>query len=278
MEQLPGDVLLTIVQRLAVQNPPSLLRAAYSCKTILRLIEYNASVWSAAFLAGIFMNPGGSLFETDAILRARLDAVISALGGFRQLVVARCSKRRDCHEPEQKQGRQGCGSCHKRPDPGGVSKGGNIITFLAVIPMREGVEGTLILWGCSERHIRYEPVSGFLVTDKGIIELETVKAKLLRSAPPFEEFKTLEDYHSRCLRAGGPQKSVEIFEWEAEGREKPCWPLRMWSARGEVCILKVIRDGKERVVFEGGLKLSFQSATDDHYMFSGDYSSLMLLI
>ncbi|GAQ87867.1 hypothetical protein KFL_003830160 [Klebsormidium nitens] len=84
MERLPSELLVCVILRLAAQDPPSLARAAFACKSLLRLVKDNKHIWKAAFLAP----EGGEAlsFEQDeqnaiGLLEAELDAEVASLGG-----------------------------------------------------------------------------------------------------------------------------------------------------------------------------------------------------
>ncbi|GAQ84613.1 hypothetical protein KFL_001970140 [Klebsormidium nitens] len=92
MEDLPSDLLLIVLRKLAAQDPISLLRATCACKLILRVTEENPIVWKEAFLgsAPTEQNTGG----LDAYVTcAELDERVDRLGGYKQLALIKAGRQ-----------------------------------------------------------------------------------------------------------------------------------------------------------------------------------------
>lgn len=86
MEGLPGDAVLAILLKLAVQDPLSLLRATFACKWIFELTKTHPAMWREAFLAPYWEGMGAVRSEDLAELDARISA---SLGGYKKLALAR---------------------------------------------------------------------------------------------------------------------------------------------------------------------------------------------
>ncbi|GAQ84614.1 hypothetical protein KFL_001970145 [Klebsormidium nitens] len=88
MENLPNDVLLIVVRKLAAQDPVSLLRATCSCKHLLRVTEGNRVVWKEAFL-GSAPTEQNTEVRDAYVTCAELDVEVDSLGGYKQLALIR---------------------------------------------------------------------------------------------------------------------------------------------------------------------------------------------
>lgn len=91
MEYLPTDVLLIILQKLAAQDPLSLLRTTCATARFYRVAGDNPGVWKEAFYGPIPAAWLEELAPQNCCPRkcAKLDAEVEALGGFRSLLTAR---------------------------------------------------------------------------------------------------------------------------------------------------------------------------------------------
>lgn len=112
MDTLPSDVLLTIVHKLAAQDPLALLTPTRACKALLRATEDNP-IWKDLFY-GSAVEHGT---ENDWRRKCRspgLDAEIESLCGFKQLMAARYAAKDPtaftgaATSAEQKQARRRC--------------------------------------------------------------------------------------------------------------------------------------------------------------------------
>lgn len=99
MEGLPNDALLLVLNKLAVQDPPSLLRAICAVKSLYGLAKANPSILKNAFYGPALwkdtMTFDESLFfeKQSAELEARLNALefldLQPAAGYKELVEAR---------------------------------------------------------------------------------------------------------------------------------------------------------------------------------------------
>lgn len=84
LQELPRDVLLVILHKLATrQGPHTLLRATFACKALGPAAESAPSFWKAAFF---FPSVVEQFCEED--LKA-LDAEVETVGGYKRLLAAR---------------------------------------------------------------------------------------------------------------------------------------------------------------------------------------------
>ena len=257
MERLPRDVLLTIVYKLAAQDPLSLPRAAYSCKAVLRVTDENPDVWRAAFLADSFGKIGKEVAEADVRLVGELENTIEELGGFRQLTVARCFKRITAHSLEQTQARKLGPHSFAQPGPSSpVREGGP--RFLALVRVR----GTLLLWGrCTEVLRRWDPSRRCILSeDPGPDGVRRFKGYLgLRPALPRKQFQRLRSF-TKLPSQGSADLACEIFEWEAQGETRG--PVaRVWDGP-QVDVSNTMF--AHHVRLRGQLELSFQTAKAEY--------------
>ncbi|GAQ89796.1 hypothetical protein KFL_005630090 [Klebsormidium nitens] len=104
MEGLPNDALLLVLNKLAVQDPPSLLRVICAVKPLYGLAKANPNIWKKAFYGpdlweDTMTSDERLLFEQQsAELEARLGAmdilnVLQPAAGFKELVEARWVKQ-----------------------------------------------------------------------------------------------------------------------------------------------------------------------------------------
>lgn len=84
MERLPSDVFSVVLHKLAVQDPRSLLRATCACKTLHREADVNnRGIWKDALF-------GKDSRFGEHCKSEEIEAKILDLGGYKQLVKARC--------------------------------------------------------------------------------------------------------------------------------------------------------------------------------------------
>lgn len=92
MEDLPGDVLLVLLRKLAAQDPVSLLRATCASKLFHRATEENPVLWKEAFLG---LAPAQEKASFDAYVTcAELDEEVDRLGGYKQLALIKAGRQR----------------------------------------------------------------------------------------------------------------------------------------------------------------------------------------
>lgn len=144
MERIPGDVILMILRKLAVQDPLSLLKATCVCRLLYHQAEKNSYLWKEAFLGG------KARLEEHAGEDDRMEAEIMALGGYKHLVIARWVK--PAGEPSllYKQTWETTSARLSEVLKGATwlsSSSADNCRYLVVI--RDELEGGLLLWGLS---------------------------------------------------------------------------------------------------------------------------------
>ena len=277
MEHLPDDVLLTILQKVAIEQPPSLLAAVCSCKAFLRRVtEENPSVWRTAFAAGSYdgwllgrsrssapwwiqrwnVSADVSLTRTGAAL----DAEVHKLGGYRQMVAARHGYPK---RSEQTQAGKRSGNPNNEVMEGVPGTAGS--KYLAFLRFSSPV----LLWGlwCTESEGATDArrcISGCLeANDSGLKYFRSIERLQLTSVPPAEHLRRLSDEERRAFISARRQVAYcEIFEWEA-GNE--CWPVlgRLWE--GALIICREGCGGEQKLLFEG--QLNPRSLNGDRVVF-----------
>lgn len=93
MEDLPSDVAQTILRKVAVQDPSSLLTLTCACANFYREAKPTPEIWKEAWYAPLYQpqaEQSVSALETE--LSAKLDTEILALGGYKKLVIARWAR------------------------------------------------------------------------------------------------------------------------------------------------------------------------------------------
>lgn len=144
MEALPGDVVLLLLHKLAVQDPLSLVRATYALASFYRVAEATPSIWKQAFY-GVAGDKGPEDIS-------RLEAEIDVLGGYKTLVTGRprvCSN--DSRMNAQGEMKERC-SYLEAP---GRRFESNMFPGRILVLVR--LDGRLLLWGVSDIHQRLAP-------------------------------------------------------------------------------------------------------------------------
>lgn len=88
---LPDDILASVLSKLALQDPPSLLAATCACKTLRFLALFKSPPWKQAFYG--FLQEPEDKPEVEA-----LETVVRRFGGNRHLVRARWARALDLFE------------------------------------------------------------------------------------------------------------------------------------------------------------------------------------
>lgn len=99
--ELPGDLILIVLRKLALQDPLSFVRATCACKTFQKEAEDDSNSWFKALFKPEDIGEGVS--KLDRRFQERnpgFEAAIEQLGGYKQLVKARWG-RLECFAFEQ---------------------------------------------------------------------------------------------------------------------------------------------------------------------------------
>lgn len=148
MEDLPSELLLIIVQKLVVQAPSSLLRAACACKRFHAEGGKNPGMWREAFLGTVTEPYGEGWLTSEGKYSCKElgsekeveDEIMELTGGFKHLVVARCRAPEQTHNPQ----------VNSLPEFLGLS----VISLISVekylILLRHST-GRILVWGIDSR-------------------------------------------------------------------------------------------------------------------------------
>lgn len=99
MEDLPPDVILIILHKVAAQDPPSFLRATF-CSPFFHLAAVqDPNIWKDAFFGPEVRKGMVLLGEPFPEERAKLDAKVEELCGYENLVKARYSSAPEGSDP-----------------------------------------------------------------------------------------------------------------------------------------------------------------------------------
>ncbi|GAQ90300.1 hypothetical protein KFL_006240030 [Klebsormidium nitens] len=127
-DSLPDEVLLLILCRLAVQDPPSLLAATVASRTFDRLAPPQSALWKHVFYKEVQASPPYDSFEARA-----LEKEIEDFGGYKSLFVAHVKV--DSHSSSSRS--RNLNKHSESPDV-------EISTFLYLMRTRDG---RLFFWG-----------------------------------------------------------------------------------------------------------------------------------
>lgn len=274
MENLPQDILLLVLGKLAAQDPQSLLQASYAYSMIHRLAKGNTDLWRRTLLVGSDVNRAKRQDanyrneEKYKTLNAKLDAKILELGGYRQLVVPRYSKqtssfqRRSAEQTSQELRRPKCDVSSFPVVREKLQQ--NVLTSTAIRPKLLALtrgRGQFHLWGFSKQEAPFiaRKESGWLRYHEHYCKtVHFSSSEKAYSDKYFWETVFSAFYYDQRDEFGtvfGPVESLqmcEVFEWEAQecgskttGRRHL---VRRWSgpvesvtredARGKACYVE----------------------------------------
>lgn len=149
VRDLPSDALLTILRKLAVTDPCSLLPATCAFRAFRQQVKENPGIWKLAFI-------GKDLGLEDRSREAEIEEAVSSLGGYERLVKTRtrgeCPKRLGSCEQTQRPWLLRDGSTQSLPEdvPEEISLRVPVTKHLVI--MRD--QGRLVLWSLLTSHIK----------------------------------------------------------------------------------------------------------------------------
>lgn len=295
LETLPTEVLLVILNKLAAQDLPSLLRAACVSKALFQVTGANSDIWKDIFHGPGVDESGNQVFREQS---AKLDAEVRALGGYKQLVAAQ-------HASQNAHGRlQGSHVIGRHPEGENIVSGRSVdpelTSFGETVVRRRFVmlimlQGSPVLWavhsddeGASFR--KSNAYNSYGVVDRYWYYLKISRPNL-QPVYSIEQIKgALEQAREKgCTPQGGNQSSeqgeeagclcrgmhFELLELEARGNiYGPFQVIRFWSG----CLDHYsVEKWETHLYLKGSLQVRFQLA-DSFTLFTSLISNYRMLV